>query len=222
MSTPSPPFPGTVYGLVLNVRGAVEALGGQVHMPPYKAPPRAPVLYVKPPNTWLPSGGTVAAPAGGSVLQVQPTLGLVIGRTATRIAEAEAWSHVSALVLAAEVCLPHASLHRPAIRQRCRDGFLPMGSPQPVRQEDVEVRLRIDGELQATLSTAELVRPVPRLLAEVTDFMTLSPGDVLFVGLPVAEPLAGPGDEVAVEADGFPTLSFRVASELDLDEGETA
>ncbi len=55
-------FPGTVYGLVLNHEGALMALGEAVTAAPYKAPPRAPVLYIKPPNTYLASGGLVAVP----------------------------------------------------------------------------------------------------------------------------------------------------------------
>ena len=222
LSMGPPAFPGTVYGVALNVKGAVEALGDAVHAPPYKAPPQAPVLYIKPPNTYLASGGMVALPQGVEALEVQPTLGLVIGRTATRVAEEGAWAHVAAMVLAAEVCLPHTSLYRPAIRQRCRDGFLPLGSPQPPTLAAVEVRLKLDGVLKASLSTADLVRPIPRLLAELTDFMTLFAGDVLLVGLPVGQDLVEAGTEVSVEADGFPTLRFGVASELDLDEGEAA
>ncbi len=52
--------------------------------------------------------------------------------------------------------------------------------------------------------------------------MTLYPGDLLLVGLPPEEPLARPGEAVAVEAAGFPSLRFALAAELDLDEGEAA
>jgi 5-oxopent-3-ene-1,2,5-tricarboxylate decarboxylase/2-hydroxyhepta-2,4-diene-1,7-dioate isomerase len=54
---------GTVLGVLMNHRPALAALGDAVHQPPYKAPPKAPVLYVKPRNTWLASGGTVVLPA---------------------------------------------------------------------------------------------------------------------------------------------------------------
>jgi 5-oxopent-3-ene-1,2,5-tricarboxylate decarboxylase/2-hydroxyhepta-2,4-diene-1,7-dioate isomerase len=217
-----PPVSGTVYGAVLNVRSQVEQMAEAMTRPPYQAPARAPVLYIKPPNTYLESGGMVALPQGVEALEIQPTLGLVIGGTATRVAEARAWSHVAGMVLAAEVCLPHTSLYRPAVRQRCRDGFLPLGSPQAPIQASIEVRLKVDGILRASLSTADLVRPIPRLLAEVTDFMTLYPGDVLLVGLPLGQDLVGAGAAVSVEADGFPTLGFGLAAEFDLDEGEAA
>ena len=53
---------GTVYGVLLNFRAEVEALASQMDQPPYKAPPKAPVLYVKTANTWTPSAGTGTAP----------------------------------------------------------------------------------------------------------------------------------------------------------------
>ena len=77
-------FPtGTVYGTLLNFRGELEALGDQVNRPPYKAAPKAPVLYVKPANTWSaheeeipvpPRVSEVGAPAtGGSKLSAVPS-----------------------------------------------------------------------------------------------------------------------------------------------------
>ena len=47
------PFPmtGTVYGVLLNFQAERDALGERMSLPPYQAPPRAPVLYIKPANT---------------------------------------------------------------------------------------------------------------------------------------------------------------------------
>lgn len=45
------PVRGAVYGTLLNDRGALDALGEAMHDAPYKAPPKAPVLYLKPRNT---------------------------------------------------------------------------------------------------------------------------------------------------------------------------
>jgi 5-oxopent-3-ene-1,2,5-tricarboxylate decarboxylase/2-hydroxyhepta-2,4-diene-1,7-dioate isomerase len=50
---------GTVYGTLLNHRSAIAALGEAVNQPPYNAPPKAPVLYIKPRNTLAASGSQV-------------------------------------------------------------------------------------------------------------------------------------------------------------------
>ncbi|WP_370542779.1 fumarylacetoacetate hydrolase family protein, partial [Burkholderia pseudomallei] len=59
---------GTVYGALLNDRGALAALGDAVHAPPYHKPPRASVLYVKPANTHAGDGAAVVVPAGVDAL----------------------------------------------------------------------------------------------------------------------------------------------------------
>jgi len=64
---------GTVYGTLLNHRDALAALGAAVHEAPYKAPPRAAVLYIKPRNTWVGPGDAVIVPAGVAELEIGAT-----------------------------------------------------------------------------------------------------------------------------------------------------
>ena len=212
------PISGTVYGVLLNVRQQVEALGEALDQPPYARPPRAPVLYIKPPNTYRPHGAEVAVPASAPVLETNATLAVVIGRTASRVMEAQALDHVLGYAVAIDICIPHANLYRPAIRQRCRDGFLPIG-PWITARADVadpdalEVVVRINGEERSRFSTSDLVRPVARLIAEVTDFMTLFEGDVLLVGLPPDGPQAKVGDRVEAEISGVGAVSCTLMAE---------
>lgn len=189
----SPSTGGSVYGTLLNYRDTLEQLGEAVHAAPYQAPPKAPVLYLKPANTRIGHGGHVPLPATLDAVQVGPALGIVIGRTATRVSPEQALDYVRGYTIINDVSEPHASVYRPAIRQRCRDGFCPIGPwvidkaaiPNP---DALELRVRINGQLAARANTADLIRPVAQLLADVTDFMTLSPGDVLHVGVPDPRP----------------------------------
>jgi len=208
---------GTVYGVILNVRQELEALGEALSQPPYGRPPKAPVLYIKPPNTYCPDGAEVSVPEGVEALETNATLALVIGRTACRVPPEEALDHVGGYGIAIDVCIPHRSLHRPAIRQRCRDGFLPFGPvvarPANLDPGDLEVRVRINGADANRFSTRDLVRPAARLIADVTDFMTLYEGDVLLVGLPPNGPQARAGDRVEAEIDGIGTLRCTLVAE---------
>jgi 5-oxopent-3-ene-1,2,5-tricarboxylate decarboxylase / 2-hydroxyhepta-2,4-diene-1,7-dioate isomerase len=54
---------GTVYGTLLNFRAEVLALAPQMHELPYKAPPKAPVLFIKTANTWSPHEHTITVRA---------------------------------------------------------------------------------------------------------------------------------------------------------------
>lgn len=208
---------GVVYGTLLNHRSAMNELGARASQPPYNAPPRAPVLYVKPRNTLAVSGETVEIPAGTSELEAGPCLGLVIGRTACRVPEAQALRHVAGYLLVNDVSVPHDTFYRPSIRFKARDGFCPLG-PAVVPRDSLDpdaltLRTTVDGVLVQTSSTADLVRSASRLLADVTEFMTLVPGDVLALGVAWPAPRVRAGQRVAIVSDALGTLSNEFVPE---------
>ena len=203
---------GAVYGTLLNHRSALTVLGGKTAQPPYNAPPRAPVLYIKPRNTLAASGDAVEIPAGLSELEVGPCLGLVIGRTACRVPREGALHHVAGYLIVNDVSVPHDTFYRPSIRFKARDGFCPLG-PAVVPREAIKdpdaltLRTYVDGVLVQTASTADLVRSAATLLADVTEFMTLIPGDVLALGVGWPAPRVRAGQRVDIAADELGTLS---------------
>ena len=205
-----PPYrlSGVVYGALLNHRSSLAILGDAVNQPPYGRPPAAPVLCIKPRNTLALSGGFVGIPAGTPDLEVGGCLGVVIGRTACRVSEARALDHVAGYLIVADVSIPHANYYRPSIRCKARDGYCPLG-PAVVSRDAVAdpglltIRTHIGGVLAQTASTADLIRPAARLLADVTDFMTLSPGDVLALGAAAPAPRARPGETATIRIDGL-------------------
>ena len=67
---------GVVYGVLMNDAAALAALGDSVHHAPYKAPPKAPVLYVKPRNTLASAGTHVRVPADAGKFEIGASLGL--------------------------------------------------------------------------------------------------------------------------------------------------
>lgn len=209
------PAYGTVYGCLLNYRSALAALGDAVNAPPYQAPPKAPILYIKPPNTLNAPGAPIVLPRGVEAVEIGPALGLVIGRTACRLAEADALGHLAGYAVINDVTMPHASVYRPAIAQRCRDGFCPIGPVLSAMANPaaLTVRALINGDVRLEASTSELIRPAARLLAEVTAFMTLEPGDVVHVGVPHGAPLARAGDRVAVEVAGLGRVENHIVED---------
>ncbi len=204
---------GTVYGAAFNHRSVLVALGDAVNQPPYKAPPAAPVLYIKPRNTLAPPGRPVGIPAGIAELEVGACVGLVIGRTACRVPEGRAMEYVAGYLIVADVSVPHSNFHRPSIRSKARDGFCPLGSVtarSAVASPDaLNIRAYCDGVLVLTASTADLLRPAARLLADVTDFMTLAPGDVLALGAAGPAPRVRGGQTLSIDVDALESL--RVA-----------
>ncbi|MBV8496861.1 MAG: fumarylacetoacetate hydrolase family protein [Gammaproteobacteria bacterium] len=210
MDVPPYRLSGVVYGTLLNHRTALAALGAAVDQPPYKGAPRAPVLYLKPRNTLAVSGAPVAVPAGVDELEIGAALGLVIGRTACRLSPGNALEHLAGYLIVNDVSVPHLPYYRPSVRCKARDGFCPLG-PRVVPRTAVAnpdaltIRVYVDGERKQAATTAELLRSTARLLAEVTDFMTLAPGDVLAVGAasPAPRVRAGQCARIEIEELGF-------------------
>jgi 5-oxopent-3-ene-1,2,5-tricarboxylate decarboxylase/2-hydroxyhepta-2,4-diene-1,7-dioate isomerase len=207
-----PPYrlSGTVLGCLMNHRPALAALGDAVNGAPYKAAPTAPVLYVKPRNTLAGDGSAVAVPADPGEVEVGAALGLVIGRTAHRVSAAEAMAHVAGAIVVNDVSLPHASFYRPSVRLKARDGFCPLGArvvPLPANVDALGVRVFIDEELVHETTTGDRVRGAAQLIADVSAFMTLQPGDVLMLGVSHGAPRARAGQASRIEIDGLGHLT---------------
>jgi 5-oxopent-3-ene-1,2,5-tricarboxylate decarboxylase / 2-hydroxyhepta-2,4-diene-1,7-dioate isomerase len=200
------PICGTVVGTLLNFRGALDRMNPRMHEPPYKAPPRAPVLYIKPQNTWAAHGKDIEVPADVTEVEIGVTLGIVIGRSASRVPASRALDYVAGYVVVNDLTVPHQNVFRPAIKARCRDGFCPIGatviSGDAVGDPDaLALRAYVNGELRQENNTCNLVRPVAQLIADVSEFMTLAAGDVLLAGVPESAPVATAGDRVTVEVE---------------------
>ena len=202
---------GTVYGALLNHRTALRSLGDAINRPPYNGPPQAPVLYIKPRNTLASDGEAVDVPAGVAELEVGASLGVVIGRPSSRLPEDSALEYVAGYLIVNDVSVPHSTYYRPSIPFRARDGFCPLGPRVTPRgalanPDALSIRVYVDGKLEQAATTSQLVRPVAKLLADVTDFMTLLPGDVLAVGVASPAPRVRAGQRARIEIDGLGSL----------------
>ena len=209
--------PRTVVGAALNTRQSLDALGDSVNAPPYKAAPRAPVLYVKPANTYARDGDTIALPADVDEIEVGACLGVVFSRRATRVSEANALNHVAGYRVVADLSVPHASYFRPALKQKCRDGFCPMGDTlTPVSAvadpDALDIEVSVDGVVVQRATTADLVRPVARLIADVTQFMSFEAGDILLVGTPHDAPRVRAGQRYDIRIEQVGTLGNMLAA----------
>ncbi|MBS0428785.1 MAG: fumarylacetoacetate hydrolase family protein [Proteobacteria bacterium] len=196
---------GTVYGVLLNFREEVQELAPQMEQSPYKAPPKAPVLYVKTANTWTPSGGDVPVPTRVSEVEVGATVGMVMGERGA----------VAGYVLMNDFSVPHANFFRPPVKFKCLDGFLGIGGALRSGGDPsgFVVQVRINGELRHTADFSHLVRPAEQLLADVGEFMTLHAGDVLMLGCNAGRPLAQAGDRIEISAPGFEPLANTLVPE---------
>ena len=200
---------GTVYGTLLNFRREWDLWTPRMTQDPHKAPPQAPVLYIKSANTFCPAGQDLQLQDGVQEVDIGATLGLVIGPRAQLVA--------AALLL--DWSVPHSSYYRPPVKFRCRDGYLglpaqPSACAGDARWADLCIEVRRNGEHVQTIDLRDLVRAMPKLLADVGEFMTLQSGDVLMVGSDCladgTRPRAQAGDRVEISAPGFAPVTTTV------------
>jgi 5-oxopent-3-ene-1,2,5-tricarboxylate decarboxylase/2-hydroxyhepta-2,4-diene-1,7-dioate isomerase len=211
------PRVGTVYATLLNDRCALAALDAAFHAAPYHKPPTAPILYVKPRNTLVGHGAGVCVPQDAPGLCVGGSLGILIGRVASRVTAERALDYVAGYLIVADLSVPNDDFFRLPVRDLIRDGFCVLGPavvaarhvPDP---DALEITVNASGQPSFKTSTANCVRGVAKLLADVTDFMTLAPGDVLTLGVPWGAPVARAGDTVSVGVGGWPPLRFMLAA----------
>jgi 5-oxopent-3-ene-1,2,5-tricarboxylate decarboxylase/2-hydroxyhepta-2,4-diene-1,7-dioate isomerase len=199
---------GTVYGTLLNFRAEVAAWAGQMHEKPYLAPPKAPVLYIKPANTWSNDGTTIPVPAGAERVEVGATVAMIM----------KAPGEVAGYRLMNDLSLPHASFFRPPVKFKCLDGFLGIGDTLLEAGPDVDpasfvLEVRVHGELKQTVRFDALVRNAQQLLADVSEFMTMGAGDALMLGCDIGRPLAGVGDRIEISAPGLGRLTNTLVAE---------
>lgn len=196
---------GTVYGTLLNFRREHALWAPRMHEAPYKAPPSAPVLYLKTANTFTASGHAITLPIGVNEVEVAASLGLVAGEG----------GRVAGAVLFNDVAIPHESYYRPPVKFRCVDGFLGVGDAVcPLADlsslASLVLELRVDGVMRQRTALTDLVRDAAALWADVNDFQSMRPGDVLMVGTDCLDdgtrPRVKAGDAVEITAAGFAPL----------------
>jgi 5-oxopent-3-ene-1,2,5-tricarboxylate decarboxylase/2-hydroxyhepta-2,4-diene-1,7-dioate isomerase len=212
----TPPH-GMVIGAALNLRAQLAELDAVFNAPPYHAPPRAPVLFIKPENTLIAHRAPVLMPPGAVAIQPGAALAVIIGRRARCVSRTGALAVVKGYSLFNDFSLPERDWFRPPVAAKCFDGAGCLG---PFRTDAgrvpdpgaLELRTLINGELRQRTALNGLYRDIPALIEAVTDFMTLNEDDILFTGLPAARIDVGPGDEVAVEADGLGRLVNRIVA----------
>lgn len=201
---------GTVFAVALNHQSQMAAWGQAFENPPYKAPPKTPVWFIKPRNTLTESGKTISYPPAEQVFS-GGTLALVVGKIARKVAVDDAYQYIAGYRLANELSLAESSFYRPAIKARCRDGFCPLA--EMAVAEDVsslEIITEVNGKQVDSWNTRDLQRGPAQLLSALSEFATLQAGDCILLGTPQQRVALRPDDEVTVRASGFPSLTNRL------------
>ncbi|MCA5894001.1 fumarylacetoacetate hydrolase family protein [Isoptericola sp. NEAU-Y5] len=169
--------------------------------------PAHPSYFLKPSSSVAATGGTVERPAGTELLAFEGEVALVIGTLARRLGAELAWEHVAWVTAANDLGLYdlRAADKGSNVRSKGGDGFTPVGpallDARTLDPAALRVRAWVNGRTVQDDTTAGLIFPLAQIVADLSQHLTLEPGDVILTGTPAGSSVVVPGDVVEVEVD---------------------
>ncbi len=154
-------------------------------------PPKEPIVFNKAITSLQGPDDDVKMPEGSEQSDWEVELAIVIGRTPRRVAAADALAYVAGYALANDVSERHWQLHRGGqwVKGKSFDTFGPLG-PYLVTADEIPdpqklpLSLKLNGEIKQNSSTSDMIFSVAEIVAHLSLFMTLLPGDVIVTGTP--------------------------------------
>jgi 2-polyprenyl-6-methoxyphenol hydroxylase-like FAD-dependent oxidoreductase/2-keto-4-pentenoate hydratase/2-oxohepta-3-ene-1,7-dioic acid hydratase in catechol pathway len=210
------PRPRQVFAIGLNYRSHAEESG--------MTPPEVPAVFTKFPASLAGPFDDISV-AGGSV-DWEVELVVVVGRTADRVAEPDAWTHVAGVTIGQDISDRHLQFAAGAQFSlgKSRRGYGPVGpwvvTPDELTNpDDLALGCSVNGEKMQDARTADLIFNVPRLIAELSAVLPVLPGDIIFTGTPAGVGIARqpprflqPGDTLETWIEGVGTIRNRIVA----------
>lgn len=178
--------------------------------------------FHKSPGAIIGHGDTMVLPdAPASIFEGEAELAVVIGKRATRVAEADAMGHVFGYMNFIDGSARGLPPERNVFFQaKSRDTFAPIGpflvtADEVADPQNLAVRLTVNGEVKQDFNTSDMAHSIARCIAWVSAIHTLHPGDILATGTN-HRGLSSfqDGDKVTLEVEGMGRLQFGVRDDL--------
>lgn len=174
--------------------------------------PDRPLLFLKPPNAVASHGSTITLPAGKEQVEHEAELGVVIDAQCKDVDPEDVDEVIRGYTCFNDISnRDDQSREQNWVRGKAFDNAAPMG---PVLAEeipdDAAIELRVNGETRQSSSIEHFIFSIPELVAEISTYLTLEPGDVIATGTPEGVGPLIDGDHVAIEIEGIGTLEHDV------------
>lgn len=153
--------------------------------------PKEPVLFFKASSAICGPNDQITIPKNATKLDWEVELGVVIGKKATYVSKADAFSHIAGYVLHNDYSERAFQLEREGqwVKGKSHDTFAPLG-PYLVGRDEIadphklDLWLKVNGERLQDSNTSDLVFKIDELVSYISSFMTLLPGDIISTGTP--------------------------------------
>ena len=179
-----------------------------------KEVPDRPLLFLKPPNTVAAHDQTVSLLPDKERIDHEAELGVVISDRCRNVAAENADDVVAGFTCVNDLSNRDDQLvEQNWVRGKAFDNAAPIGpvvaTPEEVPR-DASIECRVNGETRQSSSREAFIFTVRDLVAEITTYMTLEPGDIISTGTPAGVGPLADGDTVEVEVEGVGTLRNEV------------
>jgi 2-keto-4-pentenoate hydratase/2-oxohepta-3-ene-1,7-dioic acid hydratase in catechol pathway len=183
--------------------------------------PTRPEIFYKPPTSLLDPGGNIVLPPDSKDVHYEGEFVIVISRTARKVSVADAPNHIFGFTCGNDVSDRNwqdgskgDTKDRQWWRAKGSDTFGPLGPAIAVGLDYNKSRLtsRLNGEVKQSQVVSDLIFGPNEIVSYVSQYVTLTPGDVIYTGTPGNTSAMKPGDVVEVEIDGIGILSNPVVA----------
>lgn len=204
----APVIPTKVVCVGKNYEEHAGEMGGEV--------PDEPLIFMKPATAVIGPNANVVYPRQSREVHHEAELAVVMSRPARNVRAEDVSRYVFGYTAANDVTA--RDLQRKDgqwTRAKGFDSFCPLGPAIETELDPTErlaVICRVNGEVRQAGFTSDMVFGVAEIVAYVTAFMTLLPGDVVLTGTPSGVGPVHPGDLMEIEVDGVGTLANPVVA----------
>ena len=204
----APVIPSKIVAVGRNYADHAAELGNEV--------PTEPLLFLKPSTAVIGPGDPLRLPTDLSdEVSYEGEIAVVIGALISRVTPEVAEKAILGVTCANDVTLRDVQRREKQwARSKGFDGSCPLG-PAIATGLDlsaIRVRTSVDGELRQDGVSSQMVFDIPRIVSEISQVMTLLPGDVVLTGSPAGVGLLHAGQRVRVEIDGVGALENPVVN----------
>jgi 2-keto-4-pentenoate hydratase/2-oxohepta-3-ene-1,7-dioic acid hydratase in catechol pathway len=202
----APVIPSKIVAIGRNYVEHAAELGNEV--------PTEPLLFLKPSTAVIGPGDPIRLPTDLSdEVSYEGEIAVVIGALISRVTPEVAAKAILGVTCANDVTMRDVQQREKQwARAKGFDGSCPLGPAIATGLDlaDLRVRTSVDGELRQDGHTSQMVFDIPRIVSEISQTMTLLPGDVVLTGSPAGVAAMRPGQRVRVEIDGVGALENPV------------
>lgn len=178
--------------------------------------PDRPELFLKTPNCVIGHKDMIELPPNREQIEFEGEFGIVIDQQCRAVSTENAMGVVRGFTCLNDISnRDDQEKERNWVRGKAFDASLPTGpvlaTPNEV-PDDARLALRVNGETKQQTTREQMYFSVPELVSEVSELITLEPGDIIASGTPFGPGPLSDGDTVEVEFEGVGTLRNSVVS----------